>query len=326
LTRVLITGGGGFIGAHLARLLSEREHEIDLIDDLSRGQMDGDLEQLLARPNVRLLRSDLLEPGALDGLDRGYDLIFHLAAVVGVANVLEAPDRVLRRNVELLLPILEFAAAQSGLERLVFVSTSEVYAGTLELGTLPLPTPEDVPLTVPDVRRPRTAYMLSKIFGEAMTLQSGLPVTVVRPHNVYGPRMGLAHVIPELLQRAHEAEEGGRLEVYSVNHRRTFCHVSDAVEMLARAAAAPAGEGETLNIGAQRPEITIGRLAELVIEAVGRRLEIEPLPAHPGSPERRCPEMSRTSEVTGYEARVSIEDGVRDTYDWYRRNVFKAET
>jgi UDP-glucuronate decarboxylase len=326
VTQVLITGGGGFIGAHLARLLSEGDHEVDLIDDLSRGRLDGDLEQLLARPNVRLLQTDLLEPGALDELGSGYGLIFHLAAVVGVANVLEAPDRVLRRNVELLLPILEFAAAQSRLERLVFASTSEVYAGALELGTLPLPTPEDVPLTVPDVRRPRTAYMLSKIFGEAMMLQSGLPVTVVRPHNVYGPRMGLAHVIPELLQRAHEAEEGGRLAVYSVDHRRTFCHVSDAVEMLARAAAAPAGEGETLNIGAQRPEITIGRLAELVIEAVGHRLEVEPLPAHPGSPERRCPEMSRTSEVTGYEARISIEDGVRDTYEWYRRNVFTAQT
>jgi nucleoside-diphosphate-sugar epimerase len=324
MSRVLITGGGGFIGAHLARLLADREDEVDLVDDLSRGRLDSDLEALAERPNVHLIEADLLAADAPDLLSAEYDLIFHLAAIVGVANVLDAPDRVLRLNVELLATALDLAARQDGLERFVFASTSEVYAGTLELGDLPLPTPEDAPLTVPDPRLPRTSYMLSKIFGEAMAFQSGLPVTVVRPHNVYGPRMGLAHVIPELLQRAHDAQDGGRLGVHSVDHRRTFCHVSDAVEMIARAARAPEGAGQTLNIGKQEPEIAIGDLAQIVIGVVGRRLEIEPLPEHPGSPPRRCPDMTRTTEVTGYTAQMSVEDGVRDTYDWYRPNVFEA--
>jgi nucleoside-diphosphate-sugar epimerase len=324
MSRVLITGGGGFIGAHLARFLADQGDEIDLVDDLSRGRLDTDLMALQERPNVRLLEKDMLAPGALDDLEGGYGLIFHLAAIVGVANVLEAPERVLRRNVELLVQALDLAARQDALERFVFASTSEVYAGTLELGTLPLPTPEDAPLTVPDPQLPRTSYMLSKIFGEAMSFQSGLPVTVVRPHNVYGPRMGLAHVIPELLQRAHAAEEGGRLEVYSVDHRRTFCHISDAVEMMTRAARATEGAGQTLNLGKQSPEITIGELAGLIVEVVGKDLEIEPLPSHPGSPARRCPDMTRTTEVTEYVAEVSVEDGVRNTYDWYRTNVFEA--
>ena len=325
MSRVLITGGGGFIGAHLARHFADRDQEVDLVDDFSRGRLDADLTALVERPNVRLIEKDMLVPDALEDLSADYALIFHLAAIVGVANVLDAPDRVLRRNVELLVSALELAARQRDLERFVFASTSEVYAGTLALGDLPLPTPEDAPLTVPDPRLPRTSYMLSKIFGEAMSFQSGLPVTVVRPHNVYGPRMGLAHVIPELLQRAYEAEDGGRLGVYSVEHRRTFCHVSDAVEMFSRAAQAAEGVGETLNVGKQEPEIPIGELAELIVEVVGRRLEIEPLETHPGSPARRCPDMTRTSEVTGYLAEMSIEDGVRDTYDWYRRNVFEAE-
>lgn len=324
MSHVLITGGGGFIGAHLARFLADRDHEVDLVDDFSRGRLDADLSALVERLNVRLVEKDMLAPGALEDLSADYGLIFHLAAIVGVANVLEAPDRVLRRNVELLVAALELGARQRDLERFVFASTSEVYAGTLALGNLPLPTPENAPLTVPDPRLPRTSYMLSKIFGEAMSFQSGLPVTVVRPHNVYGPRMGLAHVIPELLQRAYEAEDGGRLGVYSVEHRRTFCHVSDAVEMFSRAAQAPEGVGETLNVGKQKPEIPIGELAELIVEVVGRRLEIEALEAHPGSPARRCPDMTRTSEVTGYVAEMSIEDGVRDTYDWYRRKVFDA--
>jgi nucleoside-diphosphate-sugar epimerase len=322
VSRVLITGGGGFIGLHLARQLAEGGHEIDLLDDLSRGKRDADLEELLGRPGVSLIEGDLLAPGTGNELGTDYELVFHLAAVVGVANVAAEPLRVLRDNVAMTVAALEVAARQSNLARLVFASTSEIYAGTLELGSLPVPTPEDVPLTVPDPRRPRTSYMLSKLYGEALCLQSGLPVTVLRPHNVYGPRMGIAHVIPELLQRASATADGGRLEVYSVDHRRTFCFVSDAVEMMARAAEAPAGAGETLNLGAGGPEVAIGELAKLVLEVVGRDLEIEPLAPHAGSPARRCPDVSRMTELTGHEAQVPLEDGVRLTYDWYRENVF----
>lgn len=322
MSRVLITGGGGFIGVHLARALAEADHEVDLVDDLSRGRMDADLRELADRPNVRFLEKDLLAPGATEDLPSDYARIFHLAAIVGVANVLDAPDRVLRRNVELLGAALDLASRQSGLERLLFASTSEVYAGTLELGDLTVPTPEESVLMLPDLERPRTSYMLSKLYGEAMVLQSGLPVTVVRPHNVYGPRMGLAHVIPELLQRAHGTPDGGRLEVFSVDHRRTFCFIADAIEMISRVSEAPAGTGLVLNVGNEEPEIPIGELAALVIEIVGRRLEIDPLPPHPGSPERRCPDMSRTAEVAGFRGQVSLEDGIRTTYDWYRRNVF----
>ena len=320
--KALITGGGGFIGGHLAERLAGRGGEVDLLDNFSRGVRDSVLERLVGRPNVRLVERDLLEPGALSDLDRDYDLIFHLAAIVGVANVLEAPLRVLRQNLELLLPVLDFAAEQTQLQRLLFASTSEVYAGTLELGSLPIPTPEEAPLTIPEVRRPRTSYMLSKLYGEALCLQSGLPVTVIRPHNVYGPRMGLAHVIPELLQRAHAASDGERLEVYSVDHQRTFCHVSDALEIVVRACEEPRCAGETLNVGSERPEVRIGDVAELVVQTVGRQLEIAPLEPTPGSPTRRCPDMSKTTALTGYEAQVQLADGVSQTYDWYRENVF----
>jgi UDP-glucuronate decarboxylase len=324
VTKVLVTGGCGFIGTHLARRLSERGDEVHLLDNFARGRRDRDLEELLGRPGVRLLELDLLEDGALEELDRDYGLIFHFAAIVGVKNVLEAPERVLRDNVALLVAGLDFAARQRGLERLVFASTSEVYAGTLERGELPMPTPEDAPITLPDLRHPRTSYMLSKLYGEALSLQSGLPVTVIRPHNVYGPRMGLAHVIPELLHRAHAASDGDRLGVYSVEHRRTFCHVSDAVEMVLRLAEEPRCEGLALNVGSERPEIRIAELAELIVRVVGRDLEIEPLPPTPGSPERRSPDMTRTAELTGYVARVDLDVGVRDTYDWYRQNLFAA--
>jgi UDP-glucose 4-epimerase len=322
MAKALITGGCGFIGSHLGARLARSGYEVDLVDNFARGVLDDDLRELLELPSVRLVRCDLLDPEALAELGDDYALIFHLAAIVGVANVLERPYEVLDLNVAMTARVIELAARQSGLERLVFASTSEVYAGTLEHFKLEIPTPESSPITVPGVDQPRSSYMLSKVYGEALCAQSGLPFTIIRPHNVYGPRMGLSHVIPELLERVQRARDGDSLEVYSVDHRRTFCFVEDAVEMIALAAESERGLGEALNIGKQGPEVQIAELAEMAIATVGRRLTIDPRPATPGSPRRRAPEMSKTASVTGYVAQVELEAGLARTYRWYERNVF----
>lgn len=324
MKRALVTGGCGFIGSHLARRLVDDGWAVDLLDDFSRGANDADLRELMGRPQVRLVERDLREPRALDGLGP-YDLVFHLAAILGVANVLERPYETLRDNTALLVTVLEWARAHDTPPRLVFTSTSEVYAGTLEEGLLAVPTPETAPIVVPPRERPRTSYMLSKLYGEALCLSAGLPVTIVRPHNFYGPRMGMSHVIPELLGRAHATPDGGSLEVYSVDHRRTFCFIDDAVELVLRAALAPDGEGRVLNAGAQEPEWTIGGVAEVVCRTVGKQLKIVPLPPTPGSSLRRAPDLSEILALTGYTPAVGLEEGVRRTYDWYRDNVFSSD-
>ncbi len=322
MARALITGGCGFIGSHLGARLEKAGYEVDLVDNLARGVVDDDLRTLLERPSVRLIECDLLDPEALAGLDDGYELIFHLAAIVGVANVLERPYEVLDLNVAMTTRALELAARQERLERFVFASTSEVYAGTLEQFELEIPTPETAPIALPDLARPRTSYMLSKLYGEALCIHSGVPVTVIRPHNVYGPRMGMSHVIPELLERARKAADGDRLEVYSVDHKRTFCYVEDAVEMIFLAARSPETVGEALNVGKEGPEVAIGELAEMVIETVGRDLSVDPRPATQGSPARRAPKMLEMTGFTGYAAQVEVAEGLRRTYRWYEENVF----
>ena len=146
--------------------------------------------------------------------------------------------------------------------------------------------------------------------------QAGLPFTIVRPHNFYGERMGLAHVIPQLLQRIHDSADGDELVVYSIDHSRTFIHISDAVEYLVRLTLSDDAVDGTFNVGVQSPEVSIGELAELLCKVVGRDLRIVAGENHPGSPPRRCPDMTRTIGVTGHEPQVSLEQGIEETIQW----------
>ncbi len=322
MAKVLITGGAGFIGGFLARHLAERGDTVHIVDNFARGPRDAFLTDLIAGGRTTLIERDLATDGLGADLGDDYDVLYHLAALLGVSNVRERPYATLRDNVRLLESALDFAARQRRLARFVFASTSEVYAGSFHVLPIPIPTPENVPLALAPLEEPRTSYALSKIYGEAMVRHSGVPFTIVRPHNVYGPRMGMAHVIPELLAKAHRAPDGGTLDVFSVDHRRTFCFVDDAVEMIARAASAPAGAGTVLNIGNAGPEITMRELATVIIRTVGKPLTIASQPAQPGSPARRCPDVTQVLALTGVRDTVALEDGVRRTYDWYRTRVF----
>jgi UDP-glucose 4-epimerase len=322
--KVLLTGGAGFIAERLAFALANDQCTVHIVDNLMRGKKDARIDKLEARGNVNFYEIDLLQPTALDNLENDYDFVIHCAAIVGVQNVVDRPYQTLRDNVLMQEAVIRFASRQASLRRILFASTSEVYAGSLIHLSLPLPTPENTPLALPDLSEPRTSYMLSKIYGEAMLLHSGLPYTIVRPHNVYGPRMGMAHVIPQLLQKAHNAEPNSTLEVFSVDHKRCFCYVDDAVEMLLRLLKADAASRQVLNVGAEAPEVTIRELAELVIATVGKRLRIVPKPATLGSPSRRLPDMTRMRRIANYSAHTSLQDGVRSTYEWYKTHEFSV--
>lgn len=324
MKKVLITGGAGFIGLHLANKFLENGYAVDIADNFSRGMNDQALQDIIAKGNVNLFTVDLMDPASINGLAEDYTYIFHLAAIIGVANVLKQPFEVLRKNVVLLLNMIEFAKKQKDLKRFLFASTSEVYAGTLKNFQMNIPTPETTPLTTTDLTSPRTSYMLSKIYGEALCNASSLPVTLFRPHNIYGPRMGMAHVIPELLKKSFFNTDNKGLEVFSCEHKRTFCYIDDATELLLRAAESEKCLGETINLGNQEPEISMREVAEIILKITHKDMPIIPLPATEGSPVRRCPDMTKTTELTGYKAQISLTEGISRTYDWYKKNIFEA--
>tara|TARA_B100000686_G_C16365862_1_gene750050 strand:+ start:70 stop:498 length:429 start_codon:yes stop_codon:yes gene_type:complete len=134
--------------------------------------------------------------------------------------------------------------------------------------------------------------------------------------------MGLSHVIPELLQRSWKIKEDETMDVYSVDHSRSFCYIDDAVEMLVRIISSESCMGKVLNLGQQNQEVTMMEVAETVLRVHGKKNRINPLLPTPGSPYRRVPDMGLTKELTGFEAKIELEKGIQCTSNWYINNIF----
>lgn len=317
--RILITGGAGFIGLHLARLLAQEETaEVTIVDDFSRGQRDEEVAALAARPNVRLEAADLADPASWQRLGRHYDDVYHFAAVIGVKHVLARPQEVVRINALSTIHLLDWFVG-GGATKLLFCSTSEAYAWTQLVQKLPVPTAEDVPLTLTTLANPRSSYAGSKIFGELAVnqycLAHGKRFVVLRYHNVYGPRMGHEHVIPELLERTLAGEDP--LVVYSADHTRAFCYVADAVDATIAAMCEPDADGQTINVGNDHEEVTIGELALRIRTHTELTPVIEPRAAVNDPIQRRCPDLSRARALLGYEPKVMLDEGLNRTAAWY---------
>jgi len=314
--RVLITGGAGFIGLHLASRLLADGHEVVLVDDLSRGRRDRELVRILR--HAELIECDVAEPWAGKGLARAYDAVYHLAGVVGVRNVAADPGRTLRVNVGATLNLAQWCLRhQPG--KVFFGSTSEVADGAGQLSLAAYPLPESVPFALVAPRSPRAVYALSKMTGEAALLHLGGPtvVRIGRYHNAYGPRMGTAHVIPELIGRLRRGDDP--LTLPGAGQSRSFCFVSDAVDATVRLMAVSDPAPIVANIGNDAEEVTIADLATRLCAVAGRHPRVRPLPAPEGSPQRRRPDLITLRSLTGYEPQVPLAAGLRLTYAWYAR-------
>jgi UDP-glucose 4-epimerase len=318
--RILITGGCGFVGYHLAvELTCHEENQVVLVDNFVRGKHDNDLRLLLERQNIQLINGDLTNPKVFDQLGTGFDEVYHLAAIIGVRNVLDRPQEVVRINAIATLLLLNWFVNGGG-KKILFSSTSEAYAWTQQFYQIPIPTPENVPLSLTDLHNPRSSYAGSKIFGELAVTQYCIihnkPFVIVRYHNVYGPRMGFEHVIPELYQRALGGQNP--LVVYSANHRRAFCYVSDAVTATIQAMRKEVANGKTFNIGNDREEVSIAKLASNLLEIAKIRVDISEQVAENDPIKRRCPDISQARELLGYEPKISLRKGLEMTFKWYK--------
>ncbi|PZR27469.1 MAG: hypothetical protein DI535_10690 [Citrobacter freundii] len=316
--KVLLLGGAGFIGYNITKFLAEnRDYSLTIADNFARGKQDELFTELVNRHNVKVIAGDYTDPKAFDQLDEEYDQLYMLASVVGVDNANSIPHEIIRINTALIYNTLEFMR-RAKIGKVLFTSTSECYAGTVDAFGYTIPTPEQVPLCIEDIGHPRFTYAVTKMLGESGFLNYGrmlnVETTIVRYHNVYGPRMGFKHVIPHLAIRFRKGETP--FKVYGHDQTRAFCFISDAVKGTVLAMEQPNTNGEIYHIGTQE-EITIGELIHYTGELMGFTGEYENAPTYPGSVSRRCPDITKARTQLGYEPEVGWKEGLKQTINWY---------
>jgi UDP-glucose 4-epimerase/UDP-glucuronate decarboxylase len=225
-------------------------------------------------------------------------------------------------NTSIILNTLEWIAGV-GCERLLFASTSEAYGGSVELGMANVPTDENVPLAFVDIQQPRTTYGLTKTLGESFVThysnEYGFDAVIVRFHNVYGPRMGFSHVVSELMERIFQ--QMNPLPVYGLDQTRAFCYVEDAVRACATLMERQFDGPQIVNIGNDSEEVAIRVLLEKMLKVTNFSPQIEDHPHAVGGVARRCPDISKLRALTGFEPQVYLENGLSQTWEWYRARL-----
>jgi UDP-glucose 4-epimerase/UDP-glucuronate decarboxylase len=326
MAKILITGGAGFIGYHLAKRLAENlSDELILIDNLARGKADDEFKELLKRPNVKFYDVDLTDLGSLKGISGHYDEIYHLAAIIGVKHCVKDPARVLDVNLKSTMNMVQLLK-ENKCKKVLFSSTCETYASGFELGIVKVPTDETVPLSILDIKNPRLSYAVSKMVGEQMVIfnaSGNYDYTIVRYHNIFGPRMGYAHVIPEILKRIYQKEFP--FKIYGYDQTRSFCYIEDGIEQTFACMRNSATNEEVIHIGNNQEEILISDLVKKIFKLVGYEAKLENVPAPAGSVKRRCPDRSKIKKLTGVSTKVSLDEALRKTVDWYWPQIKKGD-
>ncbi|HYM69394.1 MAG TPA: GDP-mannose 4,6-dehydratase [bacterium] len=321
--RVLVTGGAGFIGSHLVDRLMARGDDVCVLDHLSTGRIEN-VRHHLGRPHFTLVNDSILSRDVVNRLVESCDLVFHLAAAVGVWHIVENPLAAISVNVEGTENILR--AAFRFWRKVVIASSSEVYGKSTKA-----PLSEDDDRVLGPTTISRWSYSSSKAIDEHFAYAyaaRGLPVAILRFFNVYGPRIhenGYGTVVARFI---HQALNGNPLTVHGDGRQtRCFCHVEDTVQGILRSSEVAEAEGQVFNIG-NDAEISMYDLALLIKNLArsdsevrlvayqdyyGQRFEDTP---------RRVPDLRKAQRVLGYRPAIALEDGLARTIEWCREHRF----
>ncbi len=320
--KVLVTGGAGYIGSHLTDALITAEHQVTVLDNLTTGKVTN-IQHLIDHPRFRFVCDTILNETVVNQLIAEAEVVFHLAATVGVKYVVEDPLKCIVTNVRGTEVVLD--AAYRYWRRILVVSSSEVYGKSEKV---PLNEEDDSLLGPTAVGR--WSYALGKALDEHLAFayhRQGLPVSVARYFNSYGPRLdprGYGSVVGKFIGQALRGES---ITVYD-DGRQTRCltFVEDTVRGTLLAATSPQAEGLAFNIGSNR-ETSILELAQMVREIVDPELEIVHVPYRDAygdrfeETRRRVPDVSRARELLGFEATVPLEEGLRRTVAWFQQKM-----
>jgi len=311
--RVLVTGAGGFIGSHLVERLVDLGANVRALVEYNSLCSWGWLDESPVRGDIEVVLGDVRDRDSTVVAAEGRDVVFHLAALIAIPWSYDAPAAYVETNVVGTLNVLR-AAQQTGVERVVHTSTSEVY-GTAQYA----PIDEAHPLQA------QSPYAASKIgadkIAEAFHLSFGLPIATLRPFNTYGPRQSARAVIPTILTQLLGGET---IALGNLAPTRDFTYVTDTVEAFVKVVDVAEAVGRVLNVGTGR-EIAIGDLAERIEAAVERRapIDLDPARVRPDGSEveRLCANAGEARRLLAWEPHVTLDEGLVATAEWIGCNL-----
>jgi UDP-glucose 4-epimerase len=320
--RYLITGGAGFIGSHLAEELLDKNHFVTVVDDLSTGSIRN-IQHLKENKRFKYIIDSVMNKPLLSELVDDCEIVFHLAAAVGVKLIVESPVRTIETNIRGTENVLE--AANKKRRKVLITSTSEVYGKGDKI-----PFREDGDLLLGSTDKGRWSYACSKAIDEFLALaywkEKKLPVVIVRLFNTVGPKQTGQYgmVVPTFVR---QALLGHPITVYgNGKQKRCFTHVRDAIKALIALAVEPAAVGQIFNIGSSY-EISIEDLAKLVKSMTKSKSPIQKIPYDKAYEEgfedmyRRVPDISKIRRTVGYKPSLDIHDILTDVITYNRNGI-----
>jgi len=328
MKEVLVLGGGGFIGRNIVQFLVDRGDcnvtAADVREGSNWSQISSDKKKTTRFNGVL---DDFTKICAFDSLGQTFDEIYMLAAVVGVNRTLKYPQDVIRINTQLTMNTLDWLS-RNPIKRLLFSSSSENYAGTSDLFDAKIPTAENVPLCIGDIKHPRWTYAMTKMHGESAFIHSAkaynYECTVVRYQNIIGPEMGFGHAIPHIVERFVKAQEAP-FKIYGHDQTRAFCYIDDAVKGTVDAMESSKAAGEIYHIGKQ-DEINMKTLTTYIGDLMNYTGAYEEAMTYPGSVSRRCPNIDKAMSDFGYSPNLDWQAAVSLTIDWYREFFISGQS
>lgn len=327
MKKILITGGAGFVGYHLAKKEIDNGNEVTIIDNFERPNLDKEFNDLISRENAIFLKKDVSKEKTFKDLKVDYyDVVYHFAALNGTANFYKYPARVLKIGCLSTIFLLDWLSSHKKAPRTIYTSSSETYAGTTNImkESFPIPTPEDIPLAIDDVKNVRWSYGASKLIGEVAFFSYSKMYgfdnfNVVRLHNIYGPRMGNEHVISQFIVRYLKNEFP--FKIMGSDQTRSFCFIDDVLSALEKIVDSDIKK-EIIHIGNDKEEIKIIDLAKTIFDIEQRKYNFDLQKAPDGSVMRRCPEIKKLKSL-GMKEQISLKDGIEKTFNWYKEDYIK---
>ena len=317
---ILVTGAGGFIGSHLAEFLVEKGYKVRAFVRYNSRNFWGWLEESKYRDRIEVYTGDIRDYDSVYNAMKGIDVVFHLAALISIPYSYISPLAYIKTNVEGTYNVLQ-AAKERKVSRVVHTSTSEVYG-----------TAQYVPIDEKHPYNPQSPYAASKAAADHLALSYyrsyGLPVTIIRPFNTYGPRQSARAVIPTIITQILSGKK--EIKLGNLRPTRDLNFVRDIVNGFYMVGLHPDTVGDVFNLGTGK-EISIGDLARRIANLMGKDLEIvidqNRIRPEKSEVERLCADATKARKITSWESMYTLDEGLKITIEWIKKHfdVYKPD-